>query len=208
MCADSTETGFHEASVCKMLGIDCSTYVDQLFHLPKPAVAASSTLAKDYGTPMNWEAIGAVGEIVGAGAVVVSLAYLAIQIKAQNREARVASAHEIFEAFRNIALPFQNPDHAALMSKSANEGYRNLSEQERVQVIAIVVPMMRVWEEAYYQHRSERLDASIWSSISSQYIDMLSLDTFQEVWRLRRHIFSEEFRRYVDSVEVGSYRNI
>ena len=153
---------------------------------------------------MNWDAIGAVGEIVGASAVVVSLIYLAVQVKAQNREARVASAHDIFEAFRNIALPFQNPDHAALMAKSMHEGYNNLTETERIQVIAVVIPMLRVWEEAYYQHRSERLELSIWSSISAQYIDMLSLSQFQEVWCLRKHIFSEEFRRYVDSIEAGS----
>ena len=34
---------------------------------------------------MNWDAIGAVGEIVGAFAVVVSLIYLALQIR-QTRE--------------------------------------------------------------------------------------------------------------------------
>ena len=30
---------------------------------------------------MNWEALGAVGEIVGALAVVVTLAYLALQVR-------------------------------------------------------------------------------------------------------------------------------
>ena len=30
---------------------------------------------------MNWEAIGAIGEIVGAVAVVLTLAYLAIQVR-------------------------------------------------------------------------------------------------------------------------------
>ena len=31
---------------------------------------------------MNWEAIGAIGEVVGAAAVVVTLGYLAVQIRA------------------------------------------------------------------------------------------------------------------------------
>ena len=35
---------------------------------------------------MNWEAIGAVGEIIGALAVVASLAYLAIQIRHNTKE--------------------------------------------------------------------------------------------------------------------------
>jgi hypothetical protein len=35
---------------------------------------------------MNWDAIGAVGEMVGALAVVVTLAYLALQIRASTKE--------------------------------------------------------------------------------------------------------------------------
>ncbi len=49
---------------------------------------------------MNWEAIGAIGEIIGAFAVVFSLASLATQIRSQNRESRIASIHEVVEAFR------------------------------------------------------------------------------------------------------------
>ena len=45
---------------------------------------------------MNWDMIGALGEIVGAAAVVVSLVYLAQQVRVSNRLARA-------EAWRAIA---------------------------------------------------------------------------------------------------------
>jgi hypothetical protein len=41
---------------------------------------------------MNWAAIGAIGEIVGAVAVVVTLAYLAIQVR-QNTRMMQREAH-------------------------------------------------------------------------------------------------------------------
>ena len=34
---------------------------------------------------MNWEAIGAIGEVIGAAAVVITLVYLAIQIRQSNQ---------------------------------------------------------------------------------------------------------------------------
>ena len=40
---------------------------------------------------MNWEALGAIGEIVGAVAVVVTLGYLAVQIRQNTRSAKVFS---------------------------------------------------------------------------------------------------------------------
>ena len=44
---------------------------------------------------MNWQAIGAVGELVGALAVVVSLIYLAIQIRQNSKLLRSAAQDSV-----------------------------------------------------------------------------------------------------------------
>ena len=49
---------------------------------------------------MDWEALGAVGEVSGAVAVVLSLIYLAIQIRNQMSESRAATVHDISVAHR------------------------------------------------------------------------------------------------------------
>jgi hypothetical protein len=41
------------------------------------------------GVGMNWDAIGAVGEAIGAAGVIASLVYLAIQIRASTRASAV-----------------------------------------------------------------------------------------------------------------------
>ncbi|MFT4564489.1 MAG: hypothetical protein ACI9BW_004256 [Gammaproteobacteria bacterium] len=48
---------------------------------------------------MNWDAIGAVSEIVGAIAVVVSLVYLAVQIRQSTRTERSRAFQEIFAGY-------------------------------------------------------------------------------------------------------------
>ena len=73
---------------------------------------------------MNWDAIGAVGEIVGAIAVVVTLAYLAIQIQQNTRMMR-REAH--LDRVRHIADPLiDSPDRLAktLSKVSEKEGSR------------------------------------------------------------------------------------
>ena len=44
---------------------------------------------------MNWEAIGAVGEILGALLVGVTLIYLAVQLRQNTRATRAATLQEI-----------------------------------------------------------------------------------------------------------------
>jgi hypothetical protein len=46
---------------------------------------------------VNWEAISAIGQIVGAFAVVISLIYLAREIRSNARSARVASERSLVQ---------------------------------------------------------------------------------------------------------------
>jgi len=154
---------------------------------------------------MNWDAIGAVGEILGATAVVVSLIYVASQVRAQRWEARIASQHEITEAFRHAITAVQNPELADLVVK-ANSGLDDLSDSERLQIMAVAQSMLRVWEEAHYQFLEGRLDQSMWEAMLAQFTDLMSVISFQSTWSLRKHTYRKEFVNFVDSIGAGEYK--
>jgi len=48
---------------------------------------------------VNWDAIGAIGEIVGAVAVVATLGYLAVQIRQNTRADRASSRQTVLDDF-------------------------------------------------------------------------------------------------------------
>jgi hypothetical protein len=82
---------------------------------------------------MSWEAIGAIGSIVGSVAVVCTLAYLALQMK-QNTKALTTSMYETAMGGFNEVIGFLNndPTTSSLMrrgwldpsSLSVEESYR------------------------------------------------------------------------------------
>ena len=55
---------------------------------------------------MNWEAIGALGEIVGALAVVLTLAYLAIQVRHAKEAAADTNRLERSKGVRDMMLAY------------------------------------------------------------------------------------------------------
>ena len=154
---------------------------------------------------MNWDAIGAVGETVGALAVVISLVYLATQIRNQNREAKISSVHEITEAFRQAITSFQDAQRATVYTKALND-YDGLSEAEKLQFISMVQGLLRVWEEAFYQFTEARLDERVWNAWVAQYRDWISSSGFQRVWAIRKHTYSPDFQAFVDNIEHGEYK--
>ena len=145
---------------------------------------------------MNWDAIGAIGEIIGALAVVISLAYLAIQIRTQNSQARLASVHEILVGFRESFQPFAIGDVAEVMAR-ANEDYESLSDSEALKLLAAVLPVLRLWEEAYVQNELGRLENRFWIGVNGQCFDYLSYPAVYRIWELRSKHFDSNFQIHV-----------
>ena len=149
---------------------------------------------------MNWDAIGAVGEIIGAAAVVISLVYVAVQLRVQNKETRLAAMHDITVGYRDNLATFTSVDLTELMAK-ANADFSSLSDPEATRLISAVQRALRLAEEAYIQFEEGRLDDRMWNPIAKHYRSYLSLPAFRKVWDLRRNYYDEQFVSYMESLE-------
>jgi hypothetical protein len=81
---------------------------------------------------MNWEAIGAVGEIVGAIAVIATLAYLAIQVRQNTNSVQGAAELEASKQFTDWHSRITNSLELRTVWDKGAAG-ENLPDVERVQ---------------------------------------------------------------------------
>jgi hypothetical protein len=80
---------------------------------------------------MNWDAIGAISEIIGAIAVVVTLSYLAVQVRMSRITAAAESTYSNVEAYSRWRIAIlQNSDIARAIA-AANRG-ETLTDEEQV----------------------------------------------------------------------------
>jgi hypothetical protein len=149
---------------------------------------------------MDWEAIGAIGEIIGAGAVVVSLLYLASQVRTQNKEARLAAMHQITVGYRDSLATFTDEGLTNLVMK-ANDDFESLTDGEAMRLISATQRILRVGEEAYIQYEEGRLEQRMWEPIAKQYAAYLSIPAFARVWEIRRQNYDTNFSQFMDDLE-------
>ena len=98
---------------------------------------------------MNWDAIGAIGEIVGAASVVLSLLYLAIQMRQSNRLVERAAVKELISD-RAEYNKFVAAD--AALNSLYWKGMKTpdqLSESEWLRYLNLYAPMARQLEAVY-----------------------------------------------------------
>jgi len=120
---------------------------------------------------MNWDAIGAIGEIVGALAVVVSLLYLATQIRTSNKVAIRETTVEINRlTYEDSKFPLENPNIARLLLKLQNRE-PELSEQEKVEALWYAYVRLNHWAAAQHSVLSglvpEKLETSYMNSMTA-----------------------------------------
>ena len=153
---------------------------------------------------MNWDAIGAVGEIIGALAVVCSLAYLALQIRNQNKEAQAAAVHQVIEGYRSSIRALQEPDMAEVWILGIDD-FEQLDRAQKLRFNIYLTVTLRSFENAFYQWKQGKLEDDIWDALLQPLIGVKSTHAFSFFWRDRRHHFRKGFADYVDELKQGDY---
>ena len=154
---------------------------------------------------MDWNIAAAVAEMIGATAVVISLIYLAVQIRGQTDETRLAAMHDISVGFRQIVADFGRGDVADLYVKGI-DGVDAFSDQEMFQLIVAAQQAFRLWEEAFYLYEDGRLDGKNWDGMNRQLASFLSTPGFSHVWKIRQQFYGSDFRAMVNGLQTVEYQ--
>ena len=142
---------------------------------------------------MNWEAVGAVGEILGALGVIVSLVYLATQIRTQNRESRAAAVNEWTNQWNHFLGSFaEHPNLSELWIKGVRD-FAALNPTEVVQFSSHLGRIFRVGENIYHQYKQGLFDPKTWRGVERTLADVARFPGAKAWWPTRSHWYSDEF---------------
>ena len=119
---------------------------------------------------MNWEAIQAVAELTAAFGVLLSLGYLAIQVRqntASVQAGTVARASEALNRVRNLA--WSDPDAGHIYSL-ATSGEPVTDPELGIRVRLFWVTLAREYEAVFYEYRAGQLPEAMWVGWSQEMV--------------------------------------
>ena len=137
---------------------------------------------------MNWDAIGAIGEIIGALAVLISLIYLAVQVRQAKHQLELNSAQARAIHVRDQMMPIAtDPSLASIMIKAGHPPYGDfgLNSEEAHRFGAWCHAWMQIEQGNHYLLPEGAHDdlLKVW----------LLLPAYAEFWEKNKGIYDKEF---------------
>jgi hypothetical protein len=149
---------------------------------------------------MDWGAVGAVAELLGAVGVIASLFYVASQIRRNSTALESATHQAVFDSTQQRLLaPTQNAEFAGALAK-AHRGAADISPAERIQLTFFSRATFRGIQNAFFQHRQGLMSEVSWRDYDSIIRLNLQRSDAREWWPTERDGFDEEFATYVDKI--------
>ena len=147
---------------------------------------------------MNWEALGAVGDIVGAVGVIVTLLYLAVQLRQNTRAARSSTIQQISAQMgQNVENVTNNGELAEIFLK-ATTGAAELSATERVRFHGLLLMSFRRLESVFVQYSLGSIEWELVEGFEKSFYPLLLTPAGKSWWENARGAYHKAFVAHVE----------
>jgi hypothetical protein len=146
---------------------------------------------------VNWEAISAIGQLVGALAVVISLIYLTREVRSNARATRHASMRSMSDALTRWVQQLSEHPHLRELYYRGIHDFESLEGADLVGFSALMVALFRAYEDMYHL-KLEGIDVHVWRGLEVSFRDVNGYPGVQAWWRSRSHWFTEEFAKHIN----------
>jgi hypothetical protein len=147
---------------------------------------------------VDWNAVGAIGESVGAGLLFISIVYLAVQVRLAKRVVAVEAAQRVRAAHHDVyAALATNRDFAEVVV----EKHRNFTDANELMLWGYYQWLVSNWENQYELFRQGLVDIVIMRKTISSFERLVGQPKFVEFWKQVRVDggYSQDLVRFLDA---------
>ena len=155
---------------------------------------------------MDWNAIGAIANVISALAVVVTLVYLAYQLRENTKALRSSSADSALAAVLEFTGDMARDDELNRLFTMGTEDWDSLSESDRARLAYMLFRFFKIMENIHYYHMLGTLDEESWAgwkAVTTHYTQSAAGKVYLKA---RRSWYSTRFMEFVDSLSSGNDR--
>ena len=147
---------------------------------------------------MNWEALGAIGELVGAAAVFISLLYLGIQIRNSRRSDQIIASANLSRSIDDWVREIVQDAELHELYRNGISDYESLHRDEKGRFGLLMFQYFRAIEAGWILARSGFVDRSYWAGVEHSMQLVIASTGGRKAFNRYRQMLGPEFAAEVD----------
>jgi hypothetical protein len=147
---------------------------------------------------MSLEDLGNIGEFVAALGVIISLIYLAVQIRQNTSTIRAASFQDVVENSATFLKEVYRDADLTRIWVSGSDDLKSLAGVDRQRFHFLIITYFRQIENTYNQTRKGLLKDDEWEGIRESVFEGISRPGMREWWASNSFRFNPDFRQFVE----------
>lgn len=151
---------------------------------------------------LNWEAIGAVGETLGAVGVIVTLGYLAYQLRQNTRALKLNAEFSAAQEHIHNSVNVSGTAVPDVVFRGL-EDPAQLTREESAQFVFWFNGSMRMYQHQHLMFLEGNLSQASWTSTERLIKGFVQNEGWKAYWSVRRNTYSDEFQRLIDNLDTS-----
>ena len=148
----------------------------------------------------NWESVGAIAELTGSVGVILTLIYVALQVKHANLGMLVAARQEQTRQYNEfVDLLINDAELSALYIAGSNG--ESLDQIERFRYFAINEKSTWQFSSMFYQQCQQPLAEEEWHQVKTLISRTCTRPGYRKWWSVNRHAFEQNFANLIDELQ-------
>lgn len=152
--------------------------------------------------PLNWDAIGAIGDFAGSIGVFISLIYVALQMRHSAAETRDASIHSVMQLAIQFRAESYSGELAAIRLKAATG--EALTALESLKFEGYLSALFELNELVFVQYQKRNLDPEYFDAWERRTGAAMSVPRIQQFWAKTKSGYRSSFVEYIDGLMRSS----
>jgi hypothetical protein len=147
----------------------------------------------------NWEAIGAIGEVLGTLAVLITILYLSRQIKLSTAQQRSESQRSVSEEFNRMMDVYYDRESSQAMNEAFNH-WEEASLQERSVLAAFLYKYGNHVQTMFFMWKSGIMEEEVYFSEELAFLSIICTAGGKEWWNTVKGQYSDTLIRRLEQV--------
>jgi len=152
---------------------------------------------------MNWDAFGAIGELVGAAAVVVSLVYVSFQLRSGTRALQTTTRDSVFKSLQEWNLVCMGDPKLGWIFQSGARDFDGLGEEDRARYLHVMYSFYKLFENIYLHHLDGVVPLEIWEPNLQMLTVYATQPGGRRYWEERKAAYDPRFNLVVEGLRAS-----